>query len=276
MGITAIGLRGRTIAALVLTLAAWSFATAGAQPPAPAAPLSTAEVVRSVEANPAGAPQATAQAVAAGRSEDAAPLVAAVVGILQPADRRALAPSVVTSAIAALAVPDRTPFAPAVACAAVRAVPAPEQPGVVPAIVSAAVALAPLARPQIVACAIAAAPALVAAINDAAGGALAAQLEAASSPPTPLPGNSIGLDSTLELIGRFGDFFLWITDFNGLDHASHGIQLVEVIESAFFHVERLALDEVGAAERVDSLGYAGFERNDLLSAQCDARGFLGR
>ena len=72
-----------------------------------------------------------------------------------------------------------------------------EQPGVVPAIVSAAVALAPLARPQIVACAIAAAPALVAAINDAAGGALAAQLEAASSPPTPLPGNSIGLDSTL-------------------------------------------------------------------------------
>ncbi|PYM43454.1 MAG: hypothetical protein DME16_22580 [Candidatus Rokuibacteriota bacterium] len=197
MGITAIGLRGRTIAGLVLTLAAWSFATAGAQPPAPAAPLSTAEVVRSVEANPAGAPQATAQAVAAGRSEDAAPLVAAVVGILQPADRRALAPSVVTSAIAALAVPDRTPFAPAVACAAVRAVPAPEQPGVVPAIVSAAVALAPLARPQIVACAIAAAPALVAAINDAAGGALAAQLEAASSPPTPLPGNSIGLDSTL-------------------------------------------------------------------------------
>ena len=154
-------------------------------------------MVRSVEANPAGAPQATAQAVAAGRSEDAAPLVAAVVGILQPADRRALAPSVVTSAIAALAVPDRTPFAPAVACAAVRAVPAPEQPGVVPAIVSAAVALAPLARPQIVACAIAAAPALVAAINDAAGGALAAQLEAASSPPTPLPGNSIGLDSTL-------------------------------------------------------------------------------
>ena len=185
------------VAGLVLGLAAWGAATGWAQPPVSASPASTAEVVRSVDANPASAPQATAQAVAAGRSEDAAPIVGAVVGILQPADRRALAPSVVSAAIAALVVPDRTPFAPSVACAAIRAVPAPEQPGVVPAIVSAAVALAPQARPQIVACAIQAAPALIAAINDAAGGALAAQLEGATSPATPLPGNSIGLDSTL-------------------------------------------------------------------------------
>ena len=185
------------MAGLVLGLVAWWVATVWAQSPVSPSPASTAEVVRSVDANPASAPQATAQAVAAGRSEDAAPIVGAVVGILQPADRRALAPSVVSAAIAALVVPDRTPFAPSVACAAIRAVPAPEQPGVVPAIVSAAVALAPQARPQIVACAIQAAPALIAAINDAAGGALAAQLEAATSPATPLPGNSIGLDSTL-------------------------------------------------------------------------------
>jgi len=166
---------------LALGLTAWGAAAVWAQPPAPAIPASIAEVVRSIEANPASAPQATAQAVAAGRSEDAAPIVGAVVRILQPADRRSLAPSVVTAAIAALVAPDRTPFAPAVACAAIRAVPAPEQPGVVPAIVRAAVALAPQARPQIVACA----------------GALAEQLEAASSPATPLPGNSIGIDITL-------------------------------------------------------------------------------
>jgi hypothetical protein len=188
---------GRMVAGLALGLATWGAATGWAQSPAPTFPASTAAVVRSVEANPASAPQATAQAVAAGRSEDAASIVGAVVSILQPADRRALAPSVVSAAIAALVVADRTPFAPSVTCAGIRGVPAPEQPGVVPAMVSAAVALAPQARPQIVACAIQAAPALIAAINEAAGGVLAAQLEAATSPATPLPGNSIGLDSTL-------------------------------------------------------------------------------
>src|SRR6266852_5337864 len=90
---------------LALGLTAWGAAAVWAQPPAPAIPASIAEVVRSIEANPASAPQATAQAVA----------------------------------------------------------------------------LAPQARPQIVACA----------------GALAEQLEAASSPATPLPGNSIGIDITL-------------------------------------------------------------------------------
>src|SRR2546426_12406069 len=127
MRILPAGRGGRMMAGLVLGLVAWWVATVWAQSPVSPSPASTAEVVRSVEANPAGAPQATAQAVAAGRSEDAAPIVAAVVGILQPADRRALAPSLVTSAIAALAVPDRTPFAPAVACAAGPAGPAPRQ-----------------------------------------------------------------------------------------------------------------------------------------------------
>src|SRR5712691_6055516 len=101
------GLRGRMVAGLALSLTAWWAATRSAQPPVPTAPASTAAVGRSVEANPASVPQATAQAVAAARSEDAAPIVGAVVGILQPPDRRALAPSVVTAAIAALIVSDR-------------------------------------------------------------------------------------------------------------------------------------------------------------------------
>jgi len=41
------------------------------------------------------------------------------------------------------------------------------------------------------------------------------------------------------------------------------------------HVERLLLDKIAAAEGVDSLGNSRLERDDLLRAQRDARGFSG-
>jgi hypothetical protein len=176
--------------ALVLALAVWWTAAVWAQAP-------VADLVRAVQANPSVASQVVAQAVAAGQPEDAAGIVGAVVAALQPTERRTLAPTVVSAAIAALPATQRTPYAPSLACAAIRAVPAAEQPTVVPAVVSAAIALAPQARPQIVACAIEAAPTLAAMITTAAGGALAAQFEGSSAPSTPLPGSSIGVDSTL-------------------------------------------------------------------------------
>jgi len=190
--------RRRVLVALALALTAWPAVGTPAQSPvSAAASVSTAEIVRAVRANPAGASQTTAQAVAAGQPENAGTVVGAVVGALEPSDRLALAPGVVTAAIAALPARQRTPMAPSCACSAIRAVPADERSGVVPSIISAAVAMAPEARAQIVACAIDAAPALVAAIDAAAGSAGAVQLEAGVPPSTPLPGNSIGIDSTL-------------------------------------------------------------------------------
>ena len=190
--------RWRVLVALALALTAWHAVEARAQSPVSAAvSVSTAEIVRAVQANPGGAPQTTAQAVAAGQPENAGTIVGAVVGALEPSDRRALAPNVVTAAIAALPAAQRTAIAPSCACSAIRAVPAAERPGVVPSIISAAVAMAPEARAPIVACAIEAAPALVAAISAAAGSTGAVGLEAGVPPSTPLPGSSLGIDSTL-------------------------------------------------------------------------------
>ena len=190
--------RRRVLVTLALALTAWPAVEARAQSPVPAVlSVSTVEIVRAVRANPAGAPQATAQAVAAGQPENAGTIVGAVVGALEPTDRRALAPNVVTAAIAALPAAQRTAMAPSCTCSAIRAVPAAERPGVVPSIISAAVAMAPEARAQIVACAIEAAPGLVEAISEAAGSTGAVQLEAGVPPSTPLPGSSIGIDSTL-------------------------------------------------------------------------------
>ena len=194
--------RSARLAGLALALAASAASLAWAQPQTPAKQVSTAEIVRAVQTNPTSAPQLTARVVATGQPENAGTVVGAVVGALDPSDRRALAPTVVTSAIAALPAPQRTPLAPSCACAAVRAVPASEQAGVVPAIVAAAVAMAPQARPQIVACAIAAAPSQAAAIAAAVGPVEAAQLETSgggsfSSGTSPIPSTSIGIESTL-------------------------------------------------------------------------------
>lgn len=184
-------------AALALTLAAWPAADAWAQGRVPTSSVSTADIVRAVQANPVTAPQVTAEAVAAGNPENAGAIVGAVVGALQPTERRALSPQVVTSAIAALPAGQRTAMAASCACAAIRAVPTAEQSGVVPAIISAAVAQTPQARNQILTCALEAAPALVAAINAAVSSPGAAQSGGGAPPSGSLPGSGLGLESTL-------------------------------------------------------------------------------
>src|ERR1700687_2445384 len=86
----------------------------------------------------------------------------------------------------------------------------------------------------------------------------------------------VRLNRALILVAGFGNFFLGISALDGFDHAAHLVELLKVVEGAVFHVEGLLLDEVAAAERIDRLGNARLEGNDLLGAQCDARGFFGR
>lgn len=148
--------------------------------------------IAAVTSNPAAAPQLTAQEVAAGAPDNAAPIVGEMVGLLPSGQRLFLAPLVVSAAIATLVAPQRRPQAPAIACAAIRAVPAAERNAVVPAIVSAAVAMAPSARLQIVVCATEAVPRLAAAI--AAAGLPPVQAQLASPPTSPPPDSTIGRD----------------------------------------------------------------------------------
>src|ERR1019366_7815143 len=55
----------------------------------------------------------------------------------------------------------------------------------------------------------------------------------------------------------------------------HPVELLEVIESAFLHVESLLFDDIASAEGIDGLSYSCLESDNLLSAQRDARSFLG-
>lgn len=177
------------LTAILLALPTWAApGTVSAQPAA-----KNQALIDAVTSNPSAAPQLTAQEVAAGAPDNAAPVVGDVVGVLPSGLRLSLAPRVVSAALAALAAPERGPQAPAVACAAIRAVPASEQPAIAPAIVAAAAAMVPAARAQIVACAIETVPALAAAII-AAAGLPPAQAELASPPTSPLPGSTIGRD----------------------------------------------------------------------------------
>src|SRR6266436_8039887 len=80
---------------------------------------------------------------------------------------------------------------------------------------------------------------------------------------------------SLVLIGGLGDFLLRVAALDGFHHASHLVELVEILESACLHVERGFLDEVRAAERIDRLRDAAFVGDDLLRAKRDAGRFLG-
>ena len=85
----------------------------------------------------------------------------------------------------------------------------------------------------------------------------------------------IGLDRPLVLVTRLSNLFLRVPTFDGLDHSAHLIELLEVFERALFHVESLLFDEVASAEWINRLRHARLEGNDLLRAQCDARGLFG-
>ena len=48
----------------------------------------------------------------------------------------------------------------------------------------------------------------------------------------------LSLHRSLILIGRLGNFFLWIPALDGLDHPAYRVELAEVIEGAVLHLQR--------------------------------------
>ena len=71
-------------------------------------------------------------------------------------------------------------------------------------------------------------------------------------------------------VAGVGYLFLGKAAFDRPHHAAHRIQLAEIIERALLHIEGQPFHKIGAAQRVDGIGYAGFVGQDLLGTQGDA------
>jgi len=80
--------------------------------------------------------------------------------------------------------------------------------------------------------------------------------------------------SHLVTVGGFGDFALRVAALDGGDHAAHAVDSRYVFPRATLDFVGESFDEVGATERIDSVGHAGFMGNDLLGAQGYRRGEL--
>jgi hypothetical protein len=183
------GTRPSWLPALVLALSL--LATPAAVPAQPA--VQAQALIDAVTGNPGDAPRLAAQEIVAGGPESAVRVVTDVVRALPYDQRLAVAPRVVSAAIGALPAPQRASQAPVIACAAIGAVPAEQQSALVVPIAVAAAAMAPAAGPRIAICASDAVPGSAAAIIAALGlPPEASQLSA--TPPSPLPGSSIGRD----------------------------------------------------------------------------------
>ena len=84
------------------------------------------------------------------------------------------------------------------------------------------------------------------------------------------------LRRSLILVRSLGNFFLRISTLDRLYHSAHGVEFVEVIERAFFHLQCQTFQKIRPAQRIHRLRHARLISNDLLGAQCDTRGFFGR
>jgi hypothetical protein len=191
------GIRGLASALLALaTVAGPMLSTPPGQAQTPAEDPGI-QAAAAVAGDPDRAVQIVVDAVARNAPKEAPAIVAAAVGALSPAQRKALAAAVVGSAIRALPAEERVAYAPGCACAAVRSIPPLEQREVVPPVVVAAVNAAPEARPRIRECAIDAAPAVASQINAvlAAAAAPLPLVDADATTGSPLPGTSLGQDA---------------------------------------------------------------------------------
>ncbi len=83
------------------------------------------------------------------------------------------------------------------------------------------------------------------------------------------------VDGHLIGVGGFGNFALRVALFNGSDHAAHGVDAMDIVPGRFFDFVGEGFDEIGAAERIDGIGYSGFCGNDLLGAEGDGGGEFG-
>ena len=86
----------------------------------------------------------------------------------------------------------------------------------------------------------------------------------------------LSLDRLLILVRRILNFALRKSLLDRRDHSAHRVEPLEVFPAAFFHIERQALDEIRAAQRIDRVRDAAFVGDDLLRSQRDSRRVLGR
>ena len=84
------------------------------------------------------------------------------------------------------------------------------------------------------------------------------------------------VDLGLQLVGGVGDLALGVVLLDRRDHPAELVDLGEVVVGLALELVGQRLDEVGAAERVDRVRHAGLVGDDLLGAQRDAHGLLGR
>jgi len=174
-----------------LALALSLLVTPAAVPAQPA--VQAQALIDAVTGNPGDAPRLAAQEVVAGGPESAVRIVTDVVRALPYDQRLAVAPRVVSASIGALPPPQRGSRAPVIACAAIRAAPAEQRSALAVPIAVAAAAMAPAAGPRIAICAADAVPGSAAAIIAALGLPPEAS-QFSATPPSPLPGSSIGRD----------------------------------------------------------------------------------
>ncbi len=80
----------------------------------------------------------------------------------------------------------------------------------------------------------------------------------------------------LKPVSRVGYFHLREAFFNGGNHTAHCINLVNIVPRLFFHFVGERLDEIRAGQGINGVGHAGFFGQNLLRAQRDFHGMLGR
>ncbi len=85
-----------------------------------------------------------------------------------------------------------------------------------------------------------------------------------------------GVNLPLEGIGRVRDFQLRIASFNGGDHAAHGVDFFDVLPGFGLHLIGEGFHKVGTGQRIDRVDHARFFGQNLLRAQRDFHGVLGR
>ena len=93
---------------------------------------------------------------------------------------------------------------------------------------------------------------------------------------TPTTTRSPGVDLGLQLVARVRDLALREVLLDGLDHPAELVDPAEVVVRELLEAVGERLDEVRAAERVDRVRDARLVRDDLLRAQRDLDGLLGR
>ncbi len=84
------------------------------------------------------------------------------------------------------------------------------------------------------------------------------------------------IDCELRLVGRLLDLPLDVAGFDRCQRSARGLDTRQQLARAVLDLASQLLDVIRAGERIDRVGDAGLEADDLLRAQRDSRRVLGR